>query len=93
MDEYIGQSALLIGATGATGKHLLKELLSSPQFTRVGEYGRRVTPLEQITSGKEKLEQKIVDFEKITDAGLNVGKWDVVFITYYFEFEYSHLWY
>jgi len=60
---------------------LLKELLSSPHFTRVGEYGRRVTPLDQITSGKEKLEQKTVDFEKLEDAGLNAGKWDVVFIT------------
>jgi hypothetical protein len=77
-----GQSALLIGATGATGKHVLRELLSSPHFTHVGEYGRRVTPLDQISSGKEKLEQKIVDFEKLEDAGLKAGNWDVVFITY-----------
>jgi len=76
-----GQSALIIGATGATGKNVLKELLSSPHFTRVGEYGRRVTPLEQITSGKEKLEQKTIDFEKLEDAGLKDGRWDVVFIT------------
>jgi oxidoreductase len=87
---HVGQSALLIGATGATGKYLLKELLSSSHFTRVGEYGRRVTPLDQITSGQEKLEQKTVNFEKLEDAGLNAGKWDVVFITYYFKFEYSH---
>jgi len=76
-----GQSALLIGATGATGKYALKELLSSPHFTRVGEYGRRVTPLEQVTFGKEKLEQKVIDFEKLEDAGLKTGRWDVVFIT------------
>lgn len=80
----LGQSALLVGATGATGKYLLKELLSSPHFTRVGEYGRKVTPLEQIASGKKKLEQKVVDFENLEDAGLNTGNWDVVFITYYF---------
>jgi oxidoreductase len=65
----------------------LKELLSSPHFTRVGEYGRRVTPLEQITSGKEKLEQKTIDFEKLEDAGLKDGRWDVVFITYVFGFQ------
>jgi len=77
---HLGQSALLIGATGATGKYLLKDLLSSPHFTRVGEYGRRITPLEQITSGKEKLEQKTINFEQLEDAGLKAGRWDVVFV-------------
>jgi len=76
-----GQSALLIGATGATGKHVLKELLSSPHYTRVLECGRRVTPIDQITTGKEKLEQKIIDFEKLEDAGLSASKCDVVLIT------------
>jgi len=76
-----GQSALLLGATGGTGKHVLKELLLSPHFTQVGEYGRRVTSIEQIESGKEKLEQKTIDFEKLEEAGLNARKWDVVFIT------------
>lgn len=75
-----GKSALLIGATGATGQHVLKQLLASKDFTRVGEYGRRVT--ENITEGKEKLEQKTIDFEKLESAGLKEGKWDVVFITY-----------
>jgi N-acetyl-gamma-glutamylphosphate reductase len=80
-----GKSALLIGATGATGKHLLKELLGSPHFTRVGEYGRRVTSLDQLSNGKEKLEQKTIDFENLAGAGLAEGKWDVVFITYVIE--------
>ena len=78
-----GHSALLIGATGATGKHLLRELLTSSYFTRVAEAGRRVTPKEQLPSGTEaKLQQIVVDFEKIGEAGLKDGKWDVVFITY-----------
>lgn len=47
----------------------------------MGEYGRRVTPADQITTGKEKLEQKIIDFGKLDEAGLNAGKWDVVIIT------------
>ena len=80
-----GHSALLIGATGATGKHLLRELLTSSYFTRVAEAGRRVTPKEQLPSGTEaKLQQIVVDFEKIGEAGLKDGKWDVVFITYVF---------
>ena len=76
------QSALIIGATGQTGRHLLKTLLASPHFTHVSEYGRRVTPKDEITTGIDKLEQKVIDFEKLQDSGLSQGKWDVVFITY-----------
>ena len=68
------------GATGATGKHLLREILESKTFTRVGEYGRHVTPKENLP-GKEKLEQKVIDFEKLDDAALKAGKWDVIFVT------------
>lgn len=81
-----GKSALLIGATGAVGKHVLRELVQSPEYTRVGEYGRRVTPLEQLSSlpnaNVGKLEQKTIDFEKLDEIGLKNGKWDVVLITY-----------
>lgn len=76
------RSALIIGATGQTGRHLLQSLLASPDFTRVGEYGRKVTSPSDIKTGKDKLEQKIIDFEKIQESGLKQGKWDVVFITY-----------
>ncbi|TFY67019.1 hypothetical protein EVG20_g4089 [Dentipellis fragilis] len=79
------KSALLVGATGAVGKHLLQELLISPQFNRVGEFGRRVTAPEQLAglddAQKAKLQQKAIDFEKIEQEGLKDGKWDVVFIT------------
>ncbi|RDB18567.1 Oxidoreductase HTATIP2 [Hypsizygus marmoreus] len=74
-------SALLLGATGQVGQHVLKELLSSPDFTKVGEFGRRVTDLSSITTGKDKLVQKTIDFEKLEEAGLKEEKWDVVFIT------------
>jgi oxidoreductase len=77
-----GKSAAIIGATGQVGRHVLQHLLSSSEFTRVGEYGRRVTSADQITTGKEKLEQKVIDFEKIEESGLKAGKWDVVYITY-----------
>jgi len=76
-----GKSAVIIGATGQVGRQVLKNLLASSEFTRVGEYGRRVTPADQITTGKDKLEQKVIDFEKITESGLKEGKWDVVYIT------------
>ncbi|KAJ7173686.1 hypothetical protein C8R46DRAFT_1189864 [Mycena filopes] len=74
------QTALIIGATGQVGGWVLKEALANPLFTRVGEYGRRTTALGGLPSGKDKLEQKKIDFEKLEEAGLRDGKWDVVFI-------------
>ncbi|PAV19786.1 NAD(P)H-binding family [Pyrrhoderma noxium] len=76
------KSALLIGGTGAVGKHVLRELVLSKEFTRILEAGRRVTPLDKLpVEAKDKLEQKVIDFEKIEEAGLAEGKWDVIFIT------------
>ncbi|KAI0047391.1 hypothetical protein FA95DRAFT_1606088 [Auriscalpium vulgare] len=77
-----GKSALIIGATGQTGRYLLRELLDSSVFTRVGEAGRRLTPLDELpANATAKLEQKTVDFENIEAAALHEGKWDVIFIT------------
>ncbi|KAK0501706.1 hypothetical protein EDD18DRAFT_1347778 [Armillaria luteobubalina] len=76
-----GKTALIVGATGQTGQHLLKELLASSHFTKVGEYGRRLTDLSTLSTGKDKLEQKVIDFEKLEESGLKDGKWDVVFLT------------
>ncbi|KAH8813533.1 hypothetical protein DL96DRAFT_1698711 [Flagelloscypha sp. PMI_526] len=77
------KTALLIGATGRTGSRLLPLLLASNSgFSRVAEYGRKVTPKSQLPAdGLNKLEQKVIDFEKIGESGLKSGKWDVVFIT------------
>ncbi|CAG7848070.1 SubName: Full=Uncharacterized protein {ECO:0000313/EMBL:CCA71840.1} [Serendipita indica DSM 11827] len=76
-------SAALFGATGATGKHILKELLSNKEITKVGEYGRRVTALDSLKDvDTSKLHQKVVDFEKIEeDQDLKQG-WDIVYIAY-----------
>jgi len=80
-----GLSALIIGATGATGRHVLTGLLASNQFNRVVEVGRRVTPPETLTgiAGKDKLVQKVVDFEntKVEEWKLKDENADVVFIT------------
>ncbi|EAU90403.1 hypothetical protein CC1G_00787 [Coprinopsis cinerea okayama7 len=76
------KTALLFGATGQVGQQLLRTLLGTPYYTKVGEYGRRVTPQEQIESnGKEKLMQGTVDFETVTDKDLGEQKWDDVFIS------------
>ncbi|KAG7445161.1 uncharacterized protein BT62DRAFT_1007547 [Guyanagaster necrorhizus] len=76
-----GKTALIIGATGQTGQHVLKELLGSSHYTKVGEYGRRLTDLSTLSAGKDKLVQKSIDFEKLEESGIKDGKWDVVFIT------------
>ncbi|EIW75204.1 hypothetical protein CONPUDRAFT_132147 [Coniophora puteana RWD-64-598 SS2] len=82
MSAATGKSALVLGATGATGKHLLRDVLASPEFTRVGEYGRRVTSSEAIAglAGREKLEQRTMDYEKLGESGLKGGRWDVVYV-------------
>lgn len=73
-------SAIVFGATGATGKHILSTLLAAPEFIRVGEFGRRVTPLESLQGDKSKLVQKTVDFEKISEEPALKEHWDVVYI-------------
>ncbi|TFK69114.1 hypothetical protein BDN72DRAFT_796945 [Pluteus cervinus] len=90
-------TALLIGATGQVGQYVLKELLQSPDWTTVGEYGRKVTELQDFVSkhnlpstSVEKIKQEKVDFEALLneqdDGGSESQKfkgqaWDVVFIT------------
>jgi len=77
------QTALLVGATGQVGQNVLKELLASSQFSQVVEVGRRVTPAEQLEGavGKEKLVQKVIDFDEVHEAGLKDIKADIVVIT------------
>jgi oxidoreductase len=77
------KSALILGATGQTGRYLLHELIASPTFTRVCEAGRRVTSTADLPArASGKLEQKVIDFERLDESGLNLkeGKWDVVFV-------------
>ncbi|KAF4569922.1 Protein fmp52, mitochondrial [Pleurotus pulmonarius] len=75
------KSALLIGATGQVGRRLLQQLLSCSEFCRVGEYGRNVTPMDRITVGKEKLEQKVIDFDNLKRSEWKDQSWDVIFVT------------
>ena len=75
------KTALIVGATGQTGRHLLRELIECPTFTRVCEVGRRVTPTEDLPAqASGKIEQKVIDFERLEEEGLRDGQWDVVFI-------------
>lgn len=75
-------SAAIFGATGAVGKHILSSLLAAPEFTKVGEFGRRVTSIDSLQGNKSKLVQKTVDFEKISEEPALKEHWDVVYISY-----------
>lgn len=76
----MSSTALLIGATGLVGKHLLPQLLESTHFSQVGEFGRRVTSFPE-SNPNSKLQQRVIDFEKLSEAGLKDGSWDVLYIT------------
>ena len=74
-------SALLIGATGAIGKLLLPQLLTSPTYHVIGEYGRRVTTPAPTSPNGKTLKQKTIDFEKLEESGIKDDEpWDVVYI-------------
>ncbi|KAI0295632.1 hypothetical protein B0F90DRAFT_1749956 [Multifurca ochricompacta] len=87
-----GKSALVIGATGQVGQHVLYEVLRSTHFTRVCEAGRRLTQIEslpedvkKVAGNGGKLEQlKVVDFgdDDVSSRGGGGGgerKWQETF--------------
>ena len=76
-------TALVVGATGQTGGHILRQVLNSPKYGRVLEAGRHVTPLDRLPAdGRDKLEQRVIDFEKLSEMRLGEGEgFDVVYIT------------
>ncbi|XP_068248417.1 oxidoreductase HTATIP2-like [Palaemon carinicauda] len=57
-----GITALVLGASGEVGKALLQELLKNVAFSRIILVGRRKLDIEN-----EKVENRIVDFEKLDD--------------------------
>jgi len=58
----VSRTALLAGATGLVGSHILQRLLADSAWTRVVTIGRRLIPQRH-----DKLEQRIVDFDSLTD--------------------------
>ena len=58
----MNKTAIVMGATGLIGRHLVDELIASPRFSKVVALTRK--PLS-ITS--EKFENHIVDFEHLED--------------------------
>ena len=60
-------SALLLGATGETGKELVKALCASDAVSKVILVGRRKLESEPAASS-DKVEQRVVDFDSLEAA-------------------------
>jgi len=81
VESGAGRTALLLGATGATGRYVLSELLSRPGWSRVVAVGRRPADAGE-NPGAAKLENVVV--EDLASPGVELdaaklGKIDVFF--------------
>ncbi|KAK0489338.1 hypothetical protein IW261DRAFT_1557818 [Armillaria novae-zelandiae] len=55
--------------------------MSPPEPVSLASTDGGLTDLSTLSTGKDKLVQKAIDFEKLEESGIKDGKWDVVFIT------------
>jgi uncharacterized protein YbjT (DUF2867 family) len=69
----VSRTALLAGATGLVGSHVLAPLLADADWSHVVTVGRRITPLRH-----EKLEQRMLDLGAL-DAVADLPRVDDVF--------------
>ena len=62
-------TALLLGATGETGRELLKHLCDCGQYTKVILVGRR-----KVEDGptSDKVEQRVVDFDNLVHSTFGI---------------------
>jgi uncharacterized protein YbjT (DUF2867 family) len=67
----LNKQALLAGATGLVGGHVLNRLLSHPAYARIEVLVRRELPIRDA-----KIVQRVVDFDHL-EAGLNITADDV----------------
>jgi len=69
-----GQTAVVLGATGLVGSHLLEQLLNDDSFATV-----RVLVRRPLTLQHSKLEVCITDFSNYADYQTKLGKGDCIF--------------
>ncbi|KAI8908758.1 hypothetical protein DFJ77DRAFT_128713 [Powellomyces hirtus] len=74
----VKHAAVIMGATGAVGKAVVREVMEASNFTKVTLLLRR--ELDYNGPNKEKMQQKIVDFDNL-DENLLAGH-DVFFCTF-----------
>ena len=69
-----GKTAVVLGATGLVGQHLVQELLNDPFFTKV-----RILVRKPYNSSHPKLEVQVVNFDDDQDVSAKMCKGDVIF--------------
>eukprot|EP00092_Neocalanus_flemingeri_P013837 GFUD01014928.1.p1 GENE.GFUD01014928.1~~GFUD01014928.1.p1 ORF type:complete len:276 (+),score=83.03 GFUD01014928.1:38-865(+) len=62
--KTVKKVALVLGASGETGKEVLKQLVNRPEFSRIVSIGRKQLDLPNDPS-YERVEQKVVDFDNL----------------------------
>ncbi|XP_078077124.1 oxidoreductase HTATIP2 [Mustelus asterias] len=75
--KALNKSCFILGASGETGKVLLKEIVQSQIFTKVTLIGRRKLTSEDATH--ENVNQEIVDFDKLDEHAAAFQGHDVGF--------------
>jgi len=60
-------AATIIGASGAVGSALVKELLASSHCSKLVSFGRRTKEEFKDYAGSEKLTQHVIDLDKIEE--------------------------
>jgi oxidoreductase len=61
-------SAIIFGGTGAVGKHLVSELLQSPQYNYVHAFVRKSFKAESLHKDSSKLVEHVIDFDKLMQS-------------------------
>ena len=72
------KKALVLGGTGATGKHVIKELRENEQISKIKMLNRRQVELPE-GPGLDKVEQIIVDFDNLDKSKADFSEVDLAF--------------
>ena len=72
------KKALVLGGTGATGKHVIKELRENEQISKIKMLNRRQVELPE-GPGLDKVEQVIVDYDNLDKSKADFSEVDLAF--------------
>ena len=72
------KKALVFGGTGATGKHVIKELRENEQISKIKMINRRQVDLPE-GPGLDKVEQIIVDYDNLDQSKADFSEVDLAF--------------
>jgi len=81
-NKMVSYKAVVIGATGAVGSEVVKELLNSPRCSGITTLVRKVNNMwDSIPEAKDKLIQREVNFDKLEESADLVQNHQIAFCT------------